>query len=93
MAAFTVICLEAVPAAVRGSLSRWMIEPAEGTFIGSLPASIRDEVWEMISKASNTGRACLIYPTNNEQGFSIRTHGDSRRKIRDFDDILLIDFV
>lgn len=93
MAAFSVICLEAVPAAVRGSLSRWMIEPAEGTFVGSLPASVREEVWEMISRASDVGRASLIYPTNSEQGFSVRAHGDSRRNIRDFDEMLLVDFV
>lgn len=92
MAAFSVICLEAVPPAVRGTLSRWMIEPAEGTFAGSLPASVRDEVWEMICRASGVGRASLLYPTNSEQGFGVRAHGDSRRRVRDFDDMILIEF-
>ena len=93
MAAFSVICLEAVPMAVRGSLSCWMIEPAEGIFIGSLPASVRDKVWEMICQGSDVGRASLVYPMDTEQGFSVRTYGDSRRHIRDFDGMILIDFI
>jgi CRISPR-associated protein Cas2 len=93
MAAFSVICLEAVPSAVRGSLSRWMIEPAEGIFVGELPASVRDEVWQMISQASDVGRASLIYPTNSEQGFSVLAHGESRRNMRDFDGMFLVDYV
>ena len=93
MAAFSVVTLEAVPAAVRGSLSCWMIEPSEGTFVGALPASVRDGVWEMICRASGVGRASLIYPMNSEQGFGIRAHGDSRRSVRDFDGVFLIDFI
>ena len=93
MAAFSVISVEAVPPSVRGFLSRWMIEPAEGTFVGSLPASVRDEVWKMITQASDIGRASLIYPTNSEQGFGVRSHGDSRRTTRDFDDMMLVDFI
>jgi CRISPR-associated protein Cas2 len=70
-----------------------MIEPAEGIFVGELPASVRDEVWQMISQASDVGRASLIYPTNSEQGFSVLAHGESRRNMRDFDGMFLVDYV
>lgn len=90
---FTVIHLEAVPLAVRGTLSRWMLEPSEGTFVGPLPAGVRDEVWGMVRSGATTGRAMMAWPSNNEQGFLLESHGESRRYIRDFDGITLIDFI
>jgi CRISPR-associated protein Cas2 len=90
---FTVIHLEAVPLSVRGTLSRWMLEPSEGTFVGPLPSGVRDEVWGMICLGATEGRVMMAWPSNNEQGFLLRSHGESRRRIRDFDGITLIDFV
>ncbi len=91
--AFTVIGLEAVPLSVRGTLSRWMLEPVEGTFVGPLPALVRDEVWAMICMAATEGRAFMVWPSDNEQGFRMAAHGEARRVIRDFDGISLIDFI
>jgi len=92
MGAFSVITLEAVPTVVRGTLSRWMIEPSEGTFVGRLPASVRDDVWTLICSNTDSGRAGLIYPSDAEQGFSIKTFGESRRVLRDFDGVVLVQF-
>ena len=92
MAAFTVVTIEAVPDAVRGTLTRWMIEPVTGVFVGPLPARVREAVWAMVSANVRSGRTCMVYPSDNEQGFVVRTAGDSRRTLVDYDGIQLIAF-
>jgi CRISPR-associated protein Cas2 len=86
-----VITLELVPPRLRGTLTRWMLEIAPGTYVGSLSAIVRDLVWQaIIEQAGNTGRAIMVYRTNNEQGYAMRVHGDRNRTIIDLDGIQLI---
>lgn len=87
----TILILENVPAAVRGELSRWMIEPAAGVFVGVLSAMVRDRVWQMVqAKVGEDGRAILLYSTNTEQGFCARTSGVLNRQLVDFEGIQLV---
>lgn len=92
MAAVTVICVEAVPEVLRGALSRWMLEPITGTFVGPMPANVRDRVWEMVTASAETGRAVLVHSADNDQGFVVHTTGESRRSVVDFDGLSLIAF-
>ena len=92
MASVTVISVEAVPSAVRGTLTRWMIEPITGVFVGPLPASVREEVWTMVTRTAGPGKCCLIHPADNEQGFIVHTHGEARRTVVDLDGLQLIAF-
>lgn len=92
MAAITVIHVQAVPEALRGTLSRWMLEPIAGTFVGPLPARVRDHVWKMVTRNHDTGSSVMIHPADNEQGFAMRTCGENRRSTIDFDGINLIAF-
>ena len=86
-----VISLELVPPRLRGSLTRWMLEIAPGTYVGSLSAIVRDALWNKVTEeASSTGRAILVYRTNNEQGFAMRVHGDRNRTIVELDGLQLI---
>lgn len=86
----TVIVVEAVPDAVRGMLSRWMIEPVAGVFVGPLPARARESVWKMVASSADTGRSCLISTASNEQGFRIETVGESLRILVDYDGVELV---
>ena len=86
----TVIVLERVYAAVRGELSRWLLEPKTGVFVGRVSALVRDKLWEMICEKTGKGGAVLIYHTDSEQGFGIRTFGDTSRTLRDYDGLYLI---
>jgi len=87
----TVFILENVPPNVRGELSRWMIEPAAGVFVGTLSAMVRDRLWEMVKKkAGEDGRAVLLYKTNTEQGFYAKTLGVLKRRIEDFEGLQLV---
>lgn len=70
----TVIVLTNCPAALRGFLTRWLIEISAGVFIGNPSARIRDLLWEEVQQYAGQGRALLAHTTNNEQGFTFRTH-------------------
>ncbi|MCP9956628.1 type I-E CRISPR-associated endoribonuclease Cas2e [Streptomyces sudanensis] len=70
----TVIVLTNCPVGLRGFLTRWLLEISPGVFLGSPSARVRDVLWDEVRKYSGQGRALLAYHTDNEQGFTFRTH-------------------
>ncbi|MDG4827693.1 type I-E CRISPR-associated endoribonuclease Cas2e [Solwaraspora sp. WMMD1047] len=90
MASMVVLSTTAVPDHLRGALSRWMIEITPGMFVGTLSAKVRDELWATAAAVVGDGAAVLIHPDNTEQGYSIRTAGQRRRRPVDFDGLTLI---
>src|SRR5208337_4648969 len=85
-----VLILENVAPSVRGTLSRWMLEPRAGVFIGTISALVREKLWEMVQKKSPTCAMTMLYSAKTEQGFAIRTYGDTSRQVVDFDGVMLI---
>lgn len=85
-----VILLEKVPASLRGELTRWMIEPHPGVFVGHLSGMVRDKLWDKCCQKLREGGAIQLWATNNEQRFDIRTFGQTRRQIVDFEGIKLV---
>lgn len=85
-----ILILNAVKPGLRGELSRWMIEPRAGVFVGHLSSRIRDRLWEKIMYEVEDGDALLIASSRNEQGFEVRVHGDPVRYPVDFDGLTLI---
>ncbi|AEX71043.1 type I-E CRISPR-associated endoribonuclease Cas2e [Corynebacterium diphtheriae bv. mitis] len=69
-----VLVVSAVPAGLRGDLTKWLMEISPGVFVGNPSARIRDLLWERTTELSKDGRALLIYSSNNEQGMEYRTH-------------------
>lgn len=61
----------------RGFLTRWLLEISAGVFIGNPSARIRDVLWDEVQQYAGQGRALLAHTTNNEQGFTFRTHDHS----------------
>lgn len=92
MASMIVISTTAIPDHVGGALSRWLIEPCPGLFVGTVSARVRDELWAAVSASVGDGMAVLIHPADNEQGFAMRTSGQRRRHVVDFDGLQLIRF-
>jgi CRISPR-associated protein Cas2 len=87
----TVIVVARVTQALRGTLSRWMIEAQTGVFVGRLSRTVRDRLWEMILGLKRLGVCTMIErDTAGEQGFSLRTAGDSKRAPVDFDGLTLM---
>lgn len=73
----TVIVLTNCPPGLRGFLTRWLLEISAGVFIGNPSARIRDALWNEVQQYAGQGRALLAHTTNNEQGFTFRTHDHS----------------
>ncbi|MDN3355842.1 type I-E CRISPR-associated endoribonuclease Cas2e [Actinomadura sp. DC4] len=90
MASMTVLSTTAVPDHLRGALSRWLIEVMPGVYVGTVSARVRDELWNAVVGTIGDGAAVLVHPDNTEQGFSLRTAGERRRKPVDFDGLTLV---
>jgi len=86
----TVIILERVPVSLRGELTRWMLEPATGVFVGRVSALVRQKLWEYACSKLKGGGGMMLYASDSEQGYSIETYGKSNRSIVDFEGLLLV---
>jgi len=85
-----VMILERVTPGLRGEMSRWMIEPKAGVFIGKMSAMVRDRLWDKAQRSAGDGSGMLIYSSNSEQGFKIRVFGDNSREIIDMEGLWLV---
>jgi CRISPR-associated protein Cas2 len=88
----TVIILENAPPALRGLLTRWMLEVRAGVYVGTLATRVRDLLWERVEQtlARGKGNAVLVWSARNEQGFCMRTLGENARTIFDIDGLSLV---
>jgi CRISPR-associated protein Cas2 len=85
-----VYILEKVPVSLRGELSRWMLEPRTGVFVGSLSAMVREKLWEKVCKEAKNGRVIMVHSCNNQQGYCMRTAGDASRQVVDIEGLQMI---
>lgn len=85
-----VMVLERVSPSLRGELTRWLLEPKTGVFVGRVSAMVRDKLWERVCRGVRDGGAVLVFTADTEQGFALRTHGDPSRQVVDFDGLALI---
>jgi CRISPR-associated protein Cas2 len=85
-----VMILERVSTGLRGELSRWLLEPQSGVFVGHVSARVRDKLWDKCSRAKGGGSVLQIWSMNNEQRFQMRTHGRASRSIITLEGIQLI---
>lgn len=86
----TVISLERVPPGLRGDLSRWMLQPVSGVFVGDVTAAVRARLWQRVCSHGGSGACVMVVHAANEQGFELRQHGDRRRELIDFDGFALV---
>lgn len=85
-----VMILQNVPVGLRGELSRWMLEPRAGVFVGHITAMVRDLLWERCCDASEGGSIIQIWSTNTEQRFAMRVYGDPSRNVVQMEGLYLI---
>ena len=86
-----VMILERAPARLRGELTRWLIEPRSGVYVGHVNAMVRDRLWEKCCAAKGLdGGVLQIWSTNTEQRFSMRMHGVLQRGIVELEGLQLI---
>ena len=91
--------LERVTPSIRGELTRWLVQPHTGVFVGKVSALVRDKLWDRVVwslasiKPRKSGRrpgAILVYTTNNEQGFALRVTGETDQEVVDFEGLYLV---
>jgi len=85
-----VMVLEKVPTSLRGELTRWLIEPKTGVFVGHVSALVRDRLWEKCVQQRDGGGVIQIWSTNTEQHFAMRSWGDTDRDLVEFDGLWLV---
>lgn len=85
-----VIVLVAAPAGLRGHLTRWMVEVQAGVFVGKPPLRVRDAFWATLVDRIGDGQAVMVEPSDNEQGWTVRTAGRERWAPVDFDGLTLV---
>lgn len=85
-----VIILEKVAPSLRGELTRWLIEPHSGVFVGNVSGMVRDRLWDKCCRQSKGGGVVQIWTTNNEQRYTMRSSGSTQRDIVDFEGLQLV---
>jgi len=78
-----------VTPSLRGELTRWLIQPKTGVFVGRIPARVRELLWQRVCRGRRAGAAVLIRSDDTEQGFSIETAGATSKLMVDFDGLIL----
>ncbi len=84
-----VFILENVPSSLRGELTRWLIQPRAGVFVGRVSAMVREKLWEKVQKGARDGSGILLHSSNTEQGFVARSFGDPSRELVDIEGVIL----
>ena len=85
-----VMILQSVPTSARGELTRWLLEPYPGVFVGHVSAMVRDRLWDKCCKSCRDGGVVQIWSTNSEQRFKMRMHGNTRRSLVEWEGVQLI---
>lgn len=86
-----VLVLECAPPKVYGFCSSWALQVATGVYVANLPAKTRDEIWEQVVQWSDWDtRAVMVWASrSNEQGLEFRQIGDPRRRVVDYEGLLV----
>lgn len=85
-----VIIVENVPVGLRGELTKWMLEPRAGVFVGAPSALVRDKLWDKVMRQSRGGGCLMMHSSDAEQRYDIRIWGDFTREVVDMDGLKLI---
>lgn len=80
-----VIIVSSIPQQLRGYLTRFLMEPSTGVFVGHVSARVRDSLWSKVADNIGVGKATIVYTTDNEQGFCIEYVNQDSKTIEDLD--------
>lgn len=87
----TLLILQRVSPSLRGELTRWLMEPQAGVFIGRVTPLVRDKLWQRCLRALRAGQAAiLVHEAPTEQGFAVRVAGTPRREIVNIEGLWLV---
>lgn len=84
-----VITLTNCPPALRGDLTKWLMEINTGVYVGQVSARVRDLLWKRVQDNIKHGSATMVFSKNNEQRLDFRVHNTIWEPI-DFDGLKLM---
>lgn len=84
-----VLSVTECPPALRGDLSRWLLEIDTGVYVGQVSQRVREELWQRTVAHLKTGRAILVFTARNEQKMDFWVHNADWEPI-DFDGMKLM---
>lgn len=84
-----VISVGNCPSQLRGDLTKWLQEIDVGVYVGKVSSRVRERIWERICGNIKTGKAIMVYSTNNEQGYEILTH-NTEWQPKDYDGLVMM---
>jgi CRISPR-associated protein Cas2 len=84
-----VFVLRRVSPSLRGELTRWLLQPHTGVYVGTVSSRVRQRLWDRICKSLKGGAAIMIYPAATEQGFAVEASGKTRKCLEDFEGLVL----
>lgn len=76
----TVLIAHNTPAAVRGILKRWFVEPKPNVFVGTVNRRTRDKVLEYVKRNATDMSLLILTTERNSQGFKIEHWGEPERR-------------
>ena len=76
----TVLICNDTPAAIRGMLKRWFIEPKPNVFVGTVNVRTREKTLQYIRRNAPNMGMLVIGTEKNSQGFSVRAYGNTERR-------------
>lgn len=84
-----VLCLTNCQPALRGDLTRWLMEIDTGVYAGNVSARVREELWNRVTENIKDGRATMVYSARTEQKMEFRVHNNEWIPV-DFDGMKLM---
>ena len=85
-----VLVVSKAPPALRGKLTRWLLQIKAGVYVGTLSHRVRSRLWATTCESIRGGWAVLLYPAKTEQGFEILSCGKAPVVFEDFEGIWLV---
>lgn len=83
--------LEKAPASLKGELSRWLIEPKAGVFVGNPSSRVRDEIWARAAGRIGEGSVLQIWSDHSSpQDYRYRCAGRPERGLIDLEGTALV---
>jgi CRISPR-associated protein Cas2 len=76
----TVIVANDTPAAIRGLLKRWFVEPKPNVFVGTVNRRTREKTVEYIRRNAPGLGLVVIATDGSSQGFAISVFGETERR-------------
>lgn len=90
---FVILIAEAIPEHLHGYISRFLTEVDAGVYVGKTSKRVADNLWDRTHSVCQGGRLVMVLSDPRyEQGFSVRSINDRRRRVKEVEGLWLTEF-